>query len=68
MKSMNYYAEKVGAELYAAVLAAVAASALTVGGDYIDRAGVEILREWWCLYDNQIVPQKPPFPRPPEAT
>mgnify|MGYP001589973125 CR=1 FL=1 len=39
MKSMNYYAEKVGAELYAAVLAAVAASALTVGGDYIDRAG-----------------------------
>lgn len=70
MKTHNYYAERIGAKLYAAtpkaVFAAIAASALTTGGDYIERAGTEILREWWCLYDNQIVPQKPPFPRPIE--
>lgn len=47
-----------------AVFAAIAVSALTLGGDYLEEARPRILAEWWCLFDNGIVTQKPPFPRP----
>lgn len=46
------------------VALAVAVSALTSGGDRLHEARDSFLREWWILYDNQIVPQKPPYPRP----
>lgn len=46
------------------VALAVAVSALTSGGDRLHEARDSFLREWWCLYDNKIVPQKPPYPRP----
>ena len=47
-----------------AVLAAVAVSYASVGGDYLPLARINVLREWWVLYDNGIVPQRPPEPRP----
>ena len=46
------------------VFAAIAISSLTVGGDKLDEARDRVLAEWWTLYDNQIVSQRPPFPRP----
>ena len=47
-----------------AVLAAVAVSALTCGGDYLSEANDKVLDEWWALYNAKIVPQKPPVARP----
>ena len=46
-----------------AVIAAIAVSVLTVGGDELAMASSRFLAEWWTLYDNGIVPQRPPFPR-----
>lgn len=70
MKS-NCYITAVGHELFAAcpksVFAAIAASALTCGGDHLAKANKRILWEWWCLYESEIVPQKPPFPKPSES-
>lgn len=45
------------------VALAVAVSALTNGGDQIDLARERFITEWWTLFDNGIVPQKPPFQR-----
>lgn len=45
------------------VALAVAVSALTLGGDQLDFARDRFITEWWTLFDNGIVPQKPPFPR-----
>ncbi len=42
-----------------AVLAAIAVSALTTGGDQIEHAKSRLAREWQILHDNGIVPQKP---------
>lgn len=68
-KQMNSYANELGGMLYGdapkAVLAAIAVSALTCGGDLLAEAKERLLREWWILFDNGIVPQKPTFPRPP---
>jgi hypothetical protein len=47
-----------------AVFAAIAVSGMTNGGDRLDEAATLVLREWWILHDNGIVPQRPPFPRP----
>lgn len=62
-RTSNSYVKQLGA-LYAkvpkAVLAAIAVSSLTCGGDYIDRAEELLLWEWSCLWRNGIVPQKPP--------
>lgn len=62
MKKMNSYAESLG-DLYdkvpKSVLAAIAVSALTVGGDYLDEARARLLAEWKALHENKIVPQKP---------
>lgn len=49
-----------------AVFAAVAVSMLTNGGDCFAAAEDRFITEWWTLYENGIVPQKPPFPKPPE--
>ncbi|RPI55960.1 MAG: hypothetical protein EHM49_01255 [Deltaproteobacteria bacterium] len=42
------------------VLGAIAISALTGGGDYLDNVQDKIMGEWSILYQNGIVPQKPP--------
>lgn len=42
-----------------AVLAAIAVSALTNGGDHIQHAKSRIAKEWLILHQNGIVPQKP---------
>lgn len=42
-----------------AVLAAIAVSALTCGGDHLDTAKERVCREWLILYQNGIIPQKP---------
>ena len=64
----NYYQQSLSEGLYQvcpkAVLAAIAVSALTVGGDYLDAGGRRVLKEWWVLYHNGIVPQRPPYPEP----
>jgi hypothetical protein len=43
-----------------AVLAAIAVSYASAGGDHLARAEKELAWEWQCLYDNGIVPQNPP--------
>lgn len=62
VKLGNEYAAELGALYQAApkaVLAAIAVSFATTGGDYIERAHAAVLREWWALYRAGIVPQKP---------
>lgn len=59
----NDYAAELGDMLDKApksVIAAVAVSMLTQGGDYIDEARARFLEEWRILHQNGIVPQKPP--------
>ena len=69
MKTMNPYAALLEAELYArtpkAVLAAIAVSALTRGDPFnTEELGGDpaalLLAEWFALYENGIVSQKPP--------
>jgi len=63
MKIKNGYVEELE-DLYEktpkAVFAAIAISALTTGGDYLEHAKERILEEWVALYENGIVSQKPP--------
>jgi hypothetical protein len=47
-----------------AVLAAVAASLLSSGGEHLQDAEKGLQKEWWILYRAGIVPQKPPMPEP----
>lgn len=62
MKITNDYSEVLG-ELYArtpkAVFAAIAISALTAGGDYLDEAKERFLAEWVALHAAGIVKQPP---------
>ena len=62
LKLSNDYQRAFG-RLYAktpkAVFAAIAYSGASGGGDYPDRAIENFLHEWWTLYHNGIVPQKP---------
>ena len=66
-KKLNEYSEMTG-DLYAkcpkSVFAAIAVSSLASWADQIDIARDLVLHEWWVLFDNGIVPQHPPFPRP----
>ena len=58
----NGYAAELGAlfdEMPKSVLAAIAVSAITSGGDYLDEAQQRVAHEWRILNENQIVPQKP---------
>ncbi len=69
-KTLNEYQMTLDQRVYAqcpkAVLAAVAVSALTRGGSDLEDATPRLVLEWWALFDNGIVPQRPPFPRPAE--
>lgn len=63
LKVTNEYSNALGPVYGAcpkAVLAAIAVSFATVGGDYLEEAQARILREWQILYQNGIVPQCPP--------
>ena len=63
----NEYAGALGPLLDATpknVLAAIAVSSLTCGGDYLEEAQERLLTEWWALYRAGIVPQRPPKPAP----
>lgn len=63
VKVGNEYADTLG-RLYArtpkAVFAAIAVSFATAGGDALDKAELNILREWTALHNAGIVSQKPP--------
>ena len=51
-----------------AVIAAIAVSMLTLRTEQgLSDVPREFVREWWTLYENGIVPQKPPFPKPAEV-
>lgn len=58
----NEYQAELGAlfdEMPKSVIAAIAVSALTCGGDYLDEARERAAREWLILHQNRIVQQKP---------
>ena len=42
------------------VLGAIAFSYASSGGDYLDHGVENVAREWVTLYENKIVPQRPP--------
>ena len=61
-KVMNPYAKELDAiyqQIPKAVLAAIAVSFATCGGDRLEEAENNILKEWRILHDNGIVPQPP---------
>lgn len=61
-KKHNEYAARLD-EIYArtpkAVLAAIAVSMLSSGGDHMEGVADRVLDEWRVLYLNGIVPQRP---------
>lgn len=63
IKLQNDYVEALGFSLYdampKAVLAAIAVSALTCGGDHLEHAAARVAEEWDALHVAGIVPQKP---------
>jgi hypothetical protein len=66
----NGYAAELGPwfdRIPKSVFAAIAVSALTQGGDYLEKATVRVCDEWRVLHDNGIVPQKPPKAAPTEG-
>lgn len=63
MKVTNEYAREIRDvydDMPKAVLAAIAVSALTVGGDRLDAATVRVVTEWDTLHAAGIVPQPVP--------
>ena len=63
MKTTNSYARALGTSYERcpkAVLAAIAVSALTCGGEHLDEAASRVREEWALLFANGIIPQKPP--------
>ena len=63
-KTVNEYSmalEDVYEKAPKAVIAAIAVSCLTTGGDHLSEAKRLFLKEWQTLYDNGIIPQKPPL-------
>lgn len=68
MKTFNEYAAAIEPKVYAycpkAVLAAIAVSLLSCGGAEMQDINRKIAAEWWALYHNGIVPQKPTMPEP----
>jgi hypothetical protein len=63
MKTLNTYVSAMSLELYEdcpkAVLAAIAVSALTIGGDQLDKAAARIAQEWQTLHAAGVVAQPP---------
>jgi hypothetical protein len=47
-----------------AVLGAIIASLTSCGGEKLEESERALQAEWWILYRNEIVPQRPPFPEP----
>ena len=69
----DYVTEQEGDDLYAAipkaVWAALAVSYASNGGDRVNDTDFlrdAIVREWWILHNNGIVPQRPHLPNPGE--
>lgn len=63
LKIRNEYVEEIRDvydDMPKAVLAAVAVSALTVGGDHLDEATVRVVTEWDALHTAGIVAQPVP--------
>jgi len=61
-KTHNEYAEQLRGmydDIPKAVLAAIAVSAMTCGGDHLDEAKSLIAEEWQALHNQGIVPQAP---------
>lgn len=60
-KTSNEYARQIDnfADIPKTVLAAIAVSLATCGGDRLDEATKLINEEWETLYQAGIVPQKP---------
>ncbi len=60
-KTTNEYAREIKNydNIPKAVLAAIAVSAVTCGGDLLDEATERINAEWQILHEAGIVPQKP---------
>lgn len=46
-------------EMPKSAIAAIAVSALTMGGNFLDEAAQRTAREWQVLYDAGIVAQRP---------
>jgi hypothetical protein len=49
------------------VLAAVLVSIVSTGGEHIDKAWPAILKEWWALYQAELVTQRPPESEPDDS-
>lgn len=68
MKTGNQYSSLLPRKFYEscpkAVLAALAVSYASQGGDHLGQIDAKLLKEWWVLFENGIVPQKPPMPQP----
>lgn len=64
LKKLNRYVGAIGAGVYEdcprAVLAAIAVSSMTCGGDHLDKGRSRILAEWDALHVAGIVPQSLP--------
>ena len=61
-KTGNEYASELGYlfdEMPKAVIAAIAVSALTSGGDWLEKAPQRVAKEWIVLHEQGIVPQPP---------
>lgn len=59
----NEYQEVLGDDfdkIPKSVLAAIAVSFASSGGDYLSSARVAVMKEWDTLHKNGIVPQAPP--------
>lgn len=71
MKLTNEYAHALDDRFYRtipkAVLAAIAVSYASEGGDNLADAQERVREEWGILYDNGIVPQKPPAKVPTQC-
>jgi hypothetical protein len=64
MKTSNEYVAALGVELFGAipkaVLAAIAVSFATSGGDRLDDAAALVITEWHTLHQAGIIPQPVP--------
>ena len=60
----NEYVDQIDRKLFyripKAIFAAIAISALTQGGDFLEDAQERLVNEWKILYENRIVLQRPP--------
>jgi hypothetical protein len=71
MKMHNDYSKTISPKLYVripkAVLAAIAVSFATNGGELLDDVDTLLLNEWAILFENKIILQRPPHYLPVPA-